>query len=222
MPRKSDESAETPTAQPRNYDNIRPPMQNKPRVAAATGVVIGFILGFFAARIQQEATVSEPAPQAPQESSAPLPSDHPPPEVLEQLARLQEHARDHPEDTEVRIRLGNSYYDMKRYDAAATWYTEALELDPGNVSVRTDLGTSQLYQGQVESAIKSYRMSLSLDPNHPQTLQNLGIALFFIDEFEAAIGIWQRHLAAHPEHPEKERIEEFINNARERLNQKQS
>ena len=86
-------------------------MENKPRVAAATGVVIGFILGFFAARIQQESIVSEPAPQA-QESSSALPSDHPPPEVLEQLARLQEHARDHPEDTEVRIRLGNSYYDM--------------------------------------------------------------------------------------------------------------
>ena len=196
-------------------------MQNKPRVVAATGVLIGFILGFFAARIQQEATVPEPAPQA-QESSSTLPSDHPPPEVLEQLARLQEHARDHPEDTEVRIRLGNSYYDMNRYDAAAAWYTEALELDPGNVSVRTDLGTALLYQGQVESAIEAYRKSLSLDPNHPQTLQNLGIALFSINEFEAAIRIWQRHLAAHPEYPEKEKIEEFISNARERLNQEQS
>ena len=196
-------------------------MQNKPRVAAATGVVIGFILGFFAARIHQEADVSEPAPQAQQTSSA-LPSDHPPPEVLEQLARLQEHARDHPEDAEVRIRLGNSYYDMNRFDAAAAWYVEALELDPGNVSVRTDLGTSQLYQGQVEAAIESYRKSLSLDPNHPQTLQNLGIAHFAADEFEAAIRIWQRLLVAHPEHHDKEKIEEFINNARERLNQEQS
>ena len=196
-------------------------MQKKPRVAAATGVVIGFILGFFAARIQQESTVSEPAPQA-QENSSALPSDHPPPEVLEQLARLQDHARDHPEDTEVRIRLGNSYYDMKRWDAAAAWYTEALELDPGNVSVRTDLGTAQLYQGQVESAIESYRKSLSLDPNHPQTLQNLGIAHYFSGELETAIRIWQRLLAAHPAHADKEKIEEFINNARERLNQEQS
>ncbi|MDE2926079.1 MAG: tetratricopeptide repeat protein [Acidobacteriota bacterium] len=196
-------------------------MQKKPRVAAATGVVIGFILGFFAARTQQEATVPEPAPQAQADSSA-LPSDHPPPEVLEQLARLQDHARDHPEDTEVRIRLGNSYYDMKRWDAAAAWYTEALELDPGNVSVRTDLGTAQLYQGQVESAIESYRKSLSLDPNHPQTLQNLGIAHYFSGELETAIRIWQRLLAAHPAHADKEKIEEFINNARERLNQEQS
>ncbi len=61
-------------------------MQNKPRVAVATGVAIGFILGFFAARIQQEATVSESAPQA-QENSSALPSDHPPPKVLEQLAQ---------------------------------------------------------------------------------------------------------------------------------------
>lgn len=196
-------------------------MQNKPRVAAATGVVIGFILGFFAARIQQEATVSEPAPPA-QESSSALPSDHPPPEVLEQLARLQEHARDHPEDTEVRIRLGNSYYDMKRWDAAAAWYTEALELDPGNVSVRTDLGTAQLYQGQMEAAIASYEKSLSLDPNHPQTLQNLGIAHLVAGEFEAAIRIWQKFLATHPEHPDKEKIEGFINNAREHMTQEQS
>ena len=194
-------------------------MQNKPRVAAATGVVIGFILGFFAARIQQEATVSEPAPQA-QENPSGLPSDHPPPEVLEQLARLQEHARDHAEDKEVRIRLGNSYYDMKRWDAAAAWYTEALELDPDNVSVRTDLGTAQLYQGQVESAIASYEKSLSLDPDHPQTLENLGIAHFIgTGDFESAIRIWQRLLAAHPEYPRREQIEQHINNAREHLNQ---
>ncbi len=196
-------------------------MQNKPRVAAATGVAIGFILGFFAARIQQEATVPEPAPQA-QENSSALPSDHPPTEVLEQLARLQEHARDHPEDKEVRILLGNSYYDMKRFDAAASWYSEALELDPENVNVRTDLGTAQLYQGQVESAIASYRKSLSLDPNHPQTLENLGIAHFVTGEFEAAIRIWQRLLATHPEYPRRERIKEQINNAREQLNQEQS
>ena len=196
-------------------------MQNKPRVAAATGVVIGFILGFFAARIQQEATVADPAPQA-QEDASTLPSDHPPAEVLEQLAKLQERAREDPEDKEVRILLGNSYYDMKRYDAAAVWYTEALELDPGNVSVRTDLGTSLLYQGQVELAIESYRKSLSLDPNHPQSLYNLGIAHFFSDEFESAIRIWQRLLAAHPDYPQKERVEELINTAREHLNQEQS
>ena len=196
-------------------------MQNKPRVAVATGVAIGFILGFFAARIQQEATVSESAPQA-QENSSALPSDHPPPKVLEQLAQLQERATDHPEDKEVRILLGNSYYDMKRFDAAASWYAEALELDPGNVSVRTDLGTAQLYQGQVESAIESYRKSLSLDPNHAQTLQNLGIAHFATGEFEAAIRIWQRLLAAHPEYPHREQIEKHINNARGHLNQEQS
>ncbi len=196
-------------------------MQNKPRVAVATGVAIGFILGFFAARIQQEATVSEPVPQAQEDSSA-LPSDHPPPEVLEQLTKLQERARDHPEDKEVRILLGNSYYDMKRFDAAASWYAEALELDPGNVSVRTDLGTAQLYQGQVESAIESYRKSLSLDPNHAQTLENLGITHFLTGEFEAAIRIWQKLLAAHPEYPRREQIEKRINNAREHLNQEQS
>ena len=196
-------------------------MQNKPRVAAATGVVIGFILGFFAARIQQEATVPDPAPQA-QEGPSALPSDHPPPEVLEQLAKLQERARDHPEDKEVRILLGNSYYDMNRYDAASVWYMEALELDPGNVSVRTDLGTSLLYQGQVELAIESYRKSLSLDPTHPQTLQNLGIAHFASGEFESAIRIWQRLLAAHPEYPHKEQIEKHINDAREKLNHEQS
>lgn len=196
-------------------------MQNKPRVAAATGVVIGFILGFFAARIQQEATVSEPAPQA-QENPSTLPSDHPPPEVLEQLAKLQEHARDHPEDTEVRIRLGNSYYDMERWDAAAAWYREALELDPGNVSVRTDLGTSLLYQGQLEMAIASYEKSLSLDPNHAQTLENLGIVHFVSGEFESAIRNWQRLLTVHPEYPRREQIEKRIIEAREHLTQEQS
>lgn len=196
-------------------------MNNKPLVAATVGVVIGFIIGFFVAQIVDDTPV--PGQVRPEQlSESELPSDHPPPEVLEQLTKLQERAIAHPKDKEVRILLGNSYYDMKRFDAAATWYTEALELDPTNVNVQTDLATAQLYQGQVELAILSYQKSLSLDPNHAQTLQNLGIAHFASGDFNAAIQIWQRLLTNHPEYPHKKQIEKHIDNALENLSKERS
>ena len=80
----------------------------------------------------------------------------------------QKRAEEHPEDKQVRIVLGNSYYDMGRFNAAVSWYQQALDLDPDNLNVRTDLGTAQLYQGKVSEAIETYQVCLKLDPNHPR------------------------------------------------------
>ena len=141
-------------------------MKNRLYAAGAVGIVVGFILGFFTAQFQKRELVVAPIQQtgAPQSSQSGLPQGHPPAEVLEELGKLQKRAEEHPEDKQVRIVLGNSYYDMGRFDAAVSWYQQALDLDPENLNVRTDLGTAQLYQGKVSEAIRTYKHCLKLDP----------------------------------------------------------
>ena len=199
-------------------------MKNRLYAAGAVGIVVGFILGFFTAQFQKREPVVAPIQQtgAPQSSQSGLPQGHPPAEVLEELGKLQKRAEEHPEDKQVRIVLGNSYYDMGRFDAAVSWYQQALDLDPENLNVRTDLGTAQLYQGKVSEAIRTYKHCLKLDPNHPQTLQNLGIAYFSTGNFASAIDTWETLLGDHPQYPHKEEIRKQLENARKHVQEGRS
>lgn len=165
-------------------------------------MIVGFILGFFVAQGVVEPDVS------PAEISAQVPENHPSAEVLEQLEAMLERARTDPADREVRVALGNTYYDMERYDAAIPWYKEALALRDDDVGVLTDLGTSYLATGAVEQALVQYRKSLELDPEHPQTLQNIGFAHFSVGDYEAAITSWEHLLEAHPDYAHAEDIRE--------------
>ena len=177
-------------------------MNRQQFVTGIVGIIVGFILGFFVAQGVIPAGVSPP------EMSGQVPENHPSPEVLERLETMLDRARTEPTDREVRVALGNTYYDMERYDAAIPWYKEALALEADDVGVSTDLGTSYLATGAVEQALERYRKSLELDPEHPQTLQNMGFAHFSVGDYEAAIASWEHLLKAHPDYAHAEDIRE--------------
>ncbi|MBI4445169.1 MAG: tetratricopeptide repeat protein [Acidobacteria bacterium] len=192
-------------------------MENKQIVTGIVGVVVGFILGFFVSLVvNQPQSASSPATGKAGESSQ-MPENHPPPEVMEQVRQLLAQTEKEPQNKEVRITLGNIYYDMGRFDAAITWYEQALALDQSNVNVRTDLGTSYLYTGNAGKAIEMYQKSLEIQPDHPQTLQNLGFAFFAAERFADAIQSWEKLLKEHPDYPHKEDIQKQIQDARSRL-----
>ncbi len=194
-------------------------MKDKTITAAVVGLVVGVILGFFLAQIvgNQGTTVQSAA--APTESSE-VPEAHPPAEVIEKLAELQSRATSNPQDEEIRIELGNLYYDMGRFDAAINWYEEALQLDPSNVNVSTDLGTSYLYLGNSSRAIKLYEKSLALQLDHLQTLQNLGFAYFSIEKFAEAAATWNKLIDTHPDYPHASELKKQIGEALQRAQRK--
>jgi len=185
------------------------------RQLAAVGtvaVLIGFILGFFTARI-----LNEPPSRDLASSEETMPENHPGLETMEQVREMSLKAGEEPENIEVRVELGNTFYDMGRYDVAERWYREALELDPGQPRVSTDLGTALLFLGRTEEAIAQYRQSLSVQPDHAQSLQNLGVALFSQEKFGEAIEVWQQLIEKHPDYEENSRIREQIRTAKERM-----
>lgn len=184
--------------------------------AGISGIIIGVIIGFFSAK-----AMLEPASALTDSSSEQLPENHPGIEVMERIHTLTQQAEVEPDNLEIRISLGNTFYDMGRYDVSARWYREALELDPNQLLVSTDLGTSLLFMGQTEEAIAQYRHSLSLDPAHPQTLQNLGVAFFSMERFQDAIDVWQRLLEESPEYAEAGSIKEQIAAAEEKIRERE-
>ena len=199
-------------------------MVRKQLVTGILGILIGFILGFFLAQyLERSRSVEQPGKmEAEGENPSLFPEGHPPPEILEKLGVLQERARADPQDREIRIMLGNLYYDMGRFDAAITWYEEALGLDPTDVNVQTDLGTAHLYTGDAARAIQLYRSSLKAQPDHPQSLQNLGFAYLSTEKWEEAIQVWQKLIDTHPEYPHVEEIKKQMQNARAQLREESS
>ncbi len=191
-------------------------MKNRQIVFGLVGIAIGFVLGFFTPDLIKKEPVPVGASPAPvqEQSGEQLPQNHPSMDEMQKLQDMQQQAAANPNDKQVRIELGNTYYDMQRWDAAIKWYEEAVRLDPNNVNVNTDLGTAYLYTNNPDRAIELYSKSLAVDPKHPQSLQNLGFAYFAMANFGDAVTTWEKLLAFHPEYAHRAEIEKQIEAAK--------
>jgi cytochrome c-type biogenesis protein CcmH/NrfG len=176
--------------------------------------LVGFILGFFV-----NEAVKSPGRT---DSAAALPEDHPSPESLRRLSDLMKHVESHPDDLESLVQLGNSFYDMGRFDAAINWYERAFELQPSDIQVSTDLGTSYLYVGNRSAALEQFQKSLEIDANHAQTLQNMGVAYFSSGDYKEAVEVWEKLIEAHPDYVRAEEIREQISTAKLHMEQQVS
>jgi tetratricopeptide (TPR) repeat protein len=163
------------------------------------GVLVGWIIG------SQRATVAAPPPPAAAASaSSSAPSGQAAPAFDEaRAAELRANASRNPTDAEVRVQLGNLYFDAERYDEATSWYEQALQVDPKNVNASTDLGIAYYYSNQPDRALAQFDRSLAIDPKHSKTLLNIGIVRAFgKQDIDGAEKAWQRVLELAPNTPE--------------------
>ncbi|MGZ9130740.1 MAG: tetratricopeptide repeat protein, partial [Candidatus Binatia bacterium] len=83
-----------------------------------------------------------------------------------------------PDNYEVVVNLGNSYFDAGKYEDAEKTYSRALAKKPEDVNVRADLGLTFLFREppNYDRAMKELKGVLEKDPDHVQALQNLTVA----------------------------------------------
>lgn len=83
-----------------------------------------------------------------------------------------------PDNYEVIVNLGNTYFDAGKYAEAEKWYLSALAKKPANLDVRTDLGLSYVLREKpdFDKAVTEFKQVLAADPNHIQALQNITVA----------------------------------------------
>jgi tetratricopeptide (TPR) repeat protein len=84
-----------------------------------------------------------------------------------------------PGDGKLLIALGDSNFDLGRYEEAERWYQLALKQNPKDPIVRMDLGLTYYFRTprDLDSAITAFREALKVDPRHEKSLQNLTRAL---------------------------------------------
>jgi cytochrome c-type biogenesis protein CcmH/NrfG len=174
------------------------------------GLIVGWVIGSQQVAPPQVASAPVAAPlQAQTQASQPqgtMPPAQPPRPLDEaQAATLQAAAAKSPNDAQVRIELGNLYFDADRYSDAARWYEEALRLDPKNANLSTDLGVSYYYLNQPDRALQQFEHSLSLDPRHAKTMLNQGIVRAFgKQDLAGAVAAWEKLIQVAPTSPEAE------------------
>ncbi len=188
-------------------------MKHKHVAFGVVGLLIGFVLGFFTSRIVVQPG-APPTTKAAGAASTELPDGHPSVDTLNQLKEMEQHARENPDHIDVRIRLGDAYYDMQRFDAAIPWYEEALKLEPTRVVVLNDLSICYLAIGNAPKAIELAKRSLELEKDNPVGLQNLGWFYLSSNDFAAAIETWERLISAHPDFQNIEAVKKQLENAK--------
>jgi cytochrome c-type biogenesis protein CcmH/NrfG len=204
-------------------------MKREPAVFAVLGIVFGFVLGYMVA--SWDATRAVPVAAAGSGPSAPVAGLPAPPggaaprgsapespapidpnerKALESLA-----ARD-PQSVSARVQLGNLFMDHARFDEAARWYREALQLSPDQPDVIVDLGACLVNGGKAAEGLLEFEKALKKDPTHKKALFNKGIALMATGQTREAVAVWEGLLKRYPDDPQLQDLRQQIDRIRAR------
>lgn len=181
-------------------------------------LVFGIVIGLLAATAVYWMYKNRNLPPIREAQSAALPADgglpenHPPINADSQVVALEQASRNDPNNADVKIQVGNAYYDMGQYQKAAQAYEESLRLRPQNPGVETDLATCYHELGQDDKALSILDSVLQYQPNFPQALFNKGIVLQVgKNDPKAAVAVWETLLRSNPNYPQRAELEQKIN-----------
>jgi cytochrome c-type biogenesis protein CcmH/NrfG len=173
-------------------------MQKESLIFGAAGIFFGLLVGWIVGSQQSAPPRAATAQASAQPSASGQPASAP---VLDEsrAAELRSAAERNPNDAEVRVQLGNLYFDAEKFDVAVKWYEDALKIDPRNVNASTDLGISFYYMNQPDRALAQFDRSLAIDPKHSKTLLNIGIVRAFgKQDLDGAAQAWERVVEVAP------------------------
>jgi tetratricopeptide (TPR) repeat protein len=172
----------------------------------AFGLLVGWIIGS-----QRVLPASPPTPPPAQQAAQA--SGRPPaqPADPQRAAALERTAAAEPQNSTVRVDLGNLYFNAEQYQQAAPWYEAALKLNAKDVNASTDLAVCYYYLQQDDRALQQLDYSLSIDPNHVKTLFNQGvIRAFGKQDLDGATQAWRRVIAIAPNSEEGQRVKQIL------------
>jgi cytochrome c-type biogenesis protein CcmH/NrfG len=115
-------------------------------------------------------------------------------------APLLEKLKKDPNNGPLLGQVGAIYHSEHQFKDAATYYGQAVQVDPRNVELRNKLATSLYRSGDVDGAINQLNQALRYDPKDANSLFNLGIIrLHGKEDGKGAVAAWQQLLKSNPQ-----------------------
>ena len=169
-------------------------------VVAATAVIMN----------QAGPVILEPAAPSPV-SNAGLPENHPPIDALNRISTLLQMSQNDLQNADLKIQLGNAYYDAGLYQEASQAYEDGIALKPQGPDVQTDLATCYHYLGQNDKALEILNKVLQQQPSFAPALFNKGIVLQKgKNDAQGAVAAWEELLRTNPSYPQRSELEQRI------------
>lgn len=182
---------------------------------AIIGLLLGAIIGFtFANNINRNAEIKPNNPTTTGNlppTNQNLPPDHPsigtssnPTQdaPLPQVTEAIEKAKKNPNDFEVQMTAADLYYQIQKFEEAATFYQIANKIRPNEVEPLIKLGNSLFDAEKYEEAEKWYQSVLQKTPNDINVRTDYGLTFFLrnprdidraIKEYKISLGIDPKH-----------------------------
>jgi tetratricopeptide (TPR) repeat protein len=132
----------------------------------------------------------------------------------EQSRSLEEAAQREPHNFEAQVRLGDSYYDAGRHEAAVDVYRRALALND-SAYVRTNLGVSLHSLRRTDEALLEFEKALAIDADYWKATFNQLVIFANRREYDKALERLRslRRLArTHDEIPPLDDLEAHLRN----------
>jgi tetratricopeptide (TPR) repeat protein len=173
------------------------------------GLFFGVWVGYFLFQSVQQGSSPPAVPDVGAQTESPAPAGR----LVEpqEVAALEQMARDNPDDPEVRRRIGTLYMEAGNYQEAVLWFRQAVERNSEDIEARNHLAISLAGLGRMDDAIAEYEAALASNPSHPQSLLGLGrVLLFGKNDVQGGVEVWSRLVEAAPESPEAESIREEL------------
>jgi tetratricopeptide (TPR) repeat protein len=194
-----------------------------------TGIIlllVGFIVGFGVGMVittamrpatrvsavsgamqQQQAGLPLPSPDAsPDSYAASMQADQKAAEkarLLESIKQLKYMLQSEPENVEVLVGLGNSYFDVGQHYAAIDAYQKALSVNPNMPDVFVDLGIMYRRTGSYDKAVEHFEKAINIDPKHSTAHLNKAVIYRYdLGDYQIAFDLFTKFLELAPSnHP---------------------
>jgi tetratricopeptide (TPR) repeat protein len=178
---------------------------------AIGGLIIGLIIGFFAAnKINRnevsKQTVAQTQTNAPfvnqQTQSSDIKEQQLQGKPLQEVSEKLDKAKNEPNNFDAQIEAGNLYVKIKAFDKAQEFYNRAEQLNPSDYEEIARLGNGFFDIGKFEKAEKWYERALAKKPDDINVRTDLGIT--FVErekpDFDRAVKEFQTSLETNPAH----------------------
>lgn len=100
-----------------------------------------------------------------------------------------------PYRDDTRLSLGNTYYDMGRYQDAVAQYEAAVKVNPDASANHYSLGQGYIALGEYDKAARQFQKVVALEPNSASGNYGLGQTYAKEGEYEKAIAEFEKALA---------------------------
>lgn len=172
------------------------------------GLIVGLVVGFFAANYLNRSTATQAQgtpPQMPQVLTQPNATPGPNgagggmiPEVQASLDK----AKSEPDNFEAQKEAGMMYYRIGRFSEAQNFLIAANRIKPDDYETIVNLGNIAFSSGKFDESEKHYSKALELKPDDVSVRTDMGLTFFFRTppDYDRAIAEYRKSLTYNPRH----------------------